>query len=180
MRPSVHLVGSVAMSDSESVFRALSSELTPWLRRIPDGETGERHRWIYWQREMLLSHPDMEIDPEFEDLSGEYLADVTGARSEHKGWKLPETTLIYPWIVRMFPDIKYIHWIRDPRDSILSGHKTDDLSDFGIEYEWTDNIRQRRAISWKYQNELMRATPKHSSLLDCAMRITMGDSRRTW
>ena len=103
---------------------------------------------------------DMDIDPEFEDLIGEYLADVTGARSEHKGWKLPETTLIYPWIVRMFPDIKYIHWIRDPRDSILSGHKTDDLSDFGIEYEWTDNIRQRRAISWKYQYELMKATPK--------------------
>ena len=68
MRPSVHLVGSVAMSDSESVFRALSSGLTPWLRRIPDGETGERHRWIYWQREMLLSHPDMEIDPEAKPL----------------------------------------------------------------------------------------------------------------
>ena len=64
MQPSIHLVGSVAMSDSESVFRALSSELAPWLRRIPDGETGERHRWIYWQREMLLSHPDMELDPD--------------------------------------------------------------------------------------------------------------------
>ena len=63
MQPGIHLVGSVAMSDSESVFRALSSELAPWLRRIPDGETGERHRWIYWQREMLLSHPDMELDP---------------------------------------------------------------------------------------------------------------------
>ena len=69
MRPSIHLVGSVAMPDSESVFRALSSELAPWLRRIPDGETGERHRWIYWQREMLLSHLNMELDPDATPLA---------------------------------------------------------------------------------------------------------------
>ena len=65
---SVHLVGSVAMADAESVFRALSDELGPWLKRIPDGETGERHRWIYWQREMLLRHPDMELDPDASPL----------------------------------------------------------------------------------------------------------------
>lgn len=67
-REGVHLVGSVAMPDSESVFRALSGKLGPWLKRIPDGETGERHRWIYWQREMLLRHPDMELDPDAEPL----------------------------------------------------------------------------------------------------------------
>jgi hypothetical protein len=66
--PGVHLIGSVAMRDAESVFRALAGELGPWLRRIPDGETGERHRWIYWQREMLLRHPDMEIDPDVAPL----------------------------------------------------------------------------------------------------------------
>ena len=53
-----------------------------------------------------------------------------------------------------------IHWVRDPRDSIFGGHRTDDLSDFGIEYERTDDVRRRRAISWKYQYELMKATPK--------------------
>ncbi|HEX2888938.1 hypothetical protein [Vineibacter terrae] len=61
--PGVHLIGSVAMPDAESVFRAVAGELGPWLRRIPDGETGARHRWIYWQYEMLTRHPDMEIDP---------------------------------------------------------------------------------------------------------------------
>jgi hypothetical protein len=65
----VHLVGSVAMADAESVFQTLAAELGPWLRRIPDGETGERHRWIYWQREMLLRHPDMEIDPDADPLA---------------------------------------------------------------------------------------------------------------
>ena len=112
---------------------------------------------LEWDFDALHS---MDIDPEFEDLIGEYLADVLGDGSEHRGWKLPETTLIYPWIVRLFPEIKYIHWIRDPRDSIIGGHKTDDLADFGIEYERTEDIRRRRAISWKYQYELMTATPK--------------------
>ncbi len=67
-RLGVHLVGSVAMDDAESVFRAAAGELGPWLRRLPDGETGERHRWIYWQREMLLRHPDMELDPTADPL----------------------------------------------------------------------------------------------------------------
>ncbi len=102
----------------------------------------------------------MPIDPAFTKLVESYLASVLGSDAEHKGWKLPETTLIAPWIVRMFPDIKYIYWIRDPRDCILGGHKTDDLSDFGVPYEHTDDIRRRRAISWKYQYELLRATPR--------------------
>ena len=64
MRPTgVHLIGSVPMADAEPVFRAVARELGPWLTRIPDGETGNRHRWIWWQREMLLNHPAMEIDP---------------------------------------------------------------------------------------------------------------------
>jgi hypothetical protein len=59
----VHLVGSVPMPDAETVFRTVARELGPWLARIPDGETGNRHRWIWWQREMLLHHPAMELDP---------------------------------------------------------------------------------------------------------------------
>lgn len=59
----VHLIGSVPMPDAETVFRIVARELGPWLARIPDGETGNRHRWIWWQREMLLNHPAMELDP---------------------------------------------------------------------------------------------------------------------
>ena len=51
------------MADAETVFRSVGRELGPWLARIPDGETGTRHRWIWWQREMLLAHPAMEFDP---------------------------------------------------------------------------------------------------------------------
>ena len=58
----IHLVGSIPLPDAESVFRTISAALNPYLRRITDGETGRRGRWIWFQREMLLEHPDMEVD----------------------------------------------------------------------------------------------------------------------
>ena len=64
-----HLVGSVPLPDAETVFRTVSLALGSSLKRIPDGETGDRGRWIWFQRAMLESHPDMELDtaiPPFE------------------------------------------------------------------------------------------------------------------
>jgi len=112
---------------------------------------------LKWDFLRALSMP---IDPEFTRLVESYLSSVlNNARFEHKGWKLPETTLIYPWITRLFPEARYIHWVRDPRDSIIGAHLTDDLSDFGVPYEKTDDVRLRRAVSWKYQREIVKATP---------------------
>jgi hypothetical protein len=106
----------------------------------------------------------MKIPDEFTHLVTGYLRDVLDEDQRHperlSGWKIPETTLAYPWVVRMFPDAKYIYWIRDPRDSILAPHKTDDLRDFGVPYPPTEDIRLRRAISWKYQFDIVRSTPK--------------------
>ncbi len=106
-----------------------------------------------------------EIDAEWDRLVESYLADVLNDKSLSKGWKLPETTLTYPWILRKFPEAKYIHWIRDPRDSIMSEHRTDDLSDFDIPYPKTEDIRERRAISWLYQYQLMKATPTPENMI---------------
>lgn len=57
-----HLVGSVPLPDAETVFRTVSDAWGPHLRRISDGETGRRGRWIWFQREMLEQHPAMEPD----------------------------------------------------------------------------------------------------------------------
>ena len=118
---------------------------------------------VEWDFSKLHAMP---IEEEFTRLVESYLSSVLTSDARHKGWKLPETTLIYPWIVRMFPDIYYIHWNRDPRDSILGAHLTDNLADFGIPYEAADDIRLRRAISWKYQREIVKATPKPKYSLD--------------
>lgn len=97
-------------------------------------------------------------DPEFVSLINEYLKTVLNSSEPH-GWKIPETTLCYPWILKMFPDIYYIQWVRDPRDCILGSHVTDDLNNFGILYDKSDDVRYNRAVSWYYQRELMRQTP---------------------
>lgn len=102
---------------------------------------------------------NMDPDPVFVKLIERFLHTVLESKAENKGWKIPETTLCYPWISKMFSDIKYIHWVRDPRDCVLASHVTDDLSVFNIGYDKTDDMRLRRAISWKYQRELVKATP---------------------
>jgi hypothetical protein len=134
---------------------------------IPPGDMYEacrvlaRHvKWLgdlKWDFGALHTGP---IDPEFVRLIESYLQSVLSSPAEHKGWKIPETTLAWPWIRRMFPDTKYIFWVRNPRDSILGSHVTDDLSVFGIDYPRTDDPRRMRAISWKYQDDLIRATPR--------------------
>jgi len=63
MTPGVHLIGSVPLPDTETVFRTVAGALGPHLRRLPDGETGERRRWIWFQRAMLERHPAIEVDP---------------------------------------------------------------------------------------------------------------------
>ena len=103
---------------------------------------------------------ESEIPPRFVQLVEQYLRTVLENKSEHRGWKLPEATLVYPWVERMFPETKFIFWVRNPRDGILSEHKTDDLRDFGIRYPDTEDERRRRAISWKYQHDLIHAVPK--------------------
>ena len=62
-RDLLHFVGSIPLDSSEDVFRQLSTEVGAFLRRIPDGETGERTLWIKFQQRMLMEHPAIELDP---------------------------------------------------------------------------------------------------------------------
>ena len=113
---------------------------------------------------------EMEIPQAFTDLIESYLSSVLKEQEKHParlvGWKIPETTLVYPWLRRLFPDIRYIFWLRDPRDSILSSHTTDDLARFGVPYPPTEDERLRRAISWKYQYDIVQATPRPANWLE--------------
>lgn len=131
---------------------------------------------LQWDFSRLHTIP---IDPEFRRLVESYLSSVLCSESVSKGWKLPETTLIYPWIVRMFPEARYIHWSRDPRDSILGAHLTDDLADFGVPYDHTDDVRLRRAISWKYQREIVKSTPSPTNTIEVRFEDFVLDQERT-
>lgn len=50
----VHFNGSVNLADAESVMRAVFSRVPSGVRRIPDGETGDRDNWISFQLQKFL------------------------------------------------------------------------------------------------------------------------------
>jgi len=56
----VHLVGSVPLCNAREVFSLVSDVLGPHLKRIPDGETGERSDWITWLEPAFAQNPALE------------------------------------------------------------------------------------------------------------------------
>lgn len=115
-----------------------------------------------------------DIPDRFVELLNRYLAPIDSAPSP-RGWKLPETILAFPWLARLRPDIRYVHWVRDPRDVLLHRHLTDDLTRFGVPIDysaigatsiWKRDVRLfRRAISWKYQHDLIMQSEKPKNWL---------------
>ena len=60
-KPVVHFVGSIPLPDAETVFRALSAATGPYLKRLPDGETGIRKTWIRFLQSVLADNPAIEV-----------------------------------------------------------------------------------------------------------------------
>ena len=60
----VLLVGSIPLADTKEVLNTTAEILGAYVRRIPDGETGERTNWIHWQYPKLRQHPDLEPNPD--------------------------------------------------------------------------------------------------------------------
>jgi hypothetical protein len=53
----VHFNGSVNLADAGSVMREIVARVPSGLRRIPDGETGDRGNWIFFQMQKFLQSP---------------------------------------------------------------------------------------------------------------------------
>jgi methionine synthase II (cobalamin-independent) len=56
----VHLVGSAPVADAEEMFRLSMKHLGSYLKRLPDGEVGERDTWIRWQFARINASEQME------------------------------------------------------------------------------------------------------------------------
>ena len=56
----VHFVGSVALSDAPTVIQTLGRQFGTALKRIPDGETGERTNWLQFQENVFDTMPQLE------------------------------------------------------------------------------------------------------------------------
>jgi hypothetical protein len=58
---SVHFNGSVNLPDAETVMREISSRIPTGVRRMTDGETGERGYWIHFQIQKFTQMPEFEV-----------------------------------------------------------------------------------------------------------------------
>jgi hypothetical protein len=52
-----HFNGSVNLADAGSVMRQIAARVPDGLRRVPDGETGDRGNWIFFQMQKFLQSP---------------------------------------------------------------------------------------------------------------------------
>ena len=57
---SVHFNGSVNLPDAETVMREISSRIPAGVRRMTDGETGDRNYWISFQINKFEQMPEFE------------------------------------------------------------------------------------------------------------------------
>jgi hypothetical protein len=61
----IHLVGSVPMATAQEVFETVSAALGRRVKRLPDGETGERGDWITWLEPVFANSPALQKSGEF-------------------------------------------------------------------------------------------------------------------
>ena len=57
----IHLVGSAPFGTAEEMFRAAATHLGTNLKRLPDGEVGERDSWIKWQHARIGRSPQFRL-----------------------------------------------------------------------------------------------------------------------
>jgi len=55
----VHFNGSVNLADTESVMSEIVTRVPSGLRRVPDGETGDRSNWILYQLQKFMQWPSL-------------------------------------------------------------------------------------------------------------------------
>lgn len=79
-----HLVGSGPFEQAEEMFRHSMEHLGDHIKRLPDGEVGERDTWIRWQNKRIGQSPQLQVQkienvyvpfPPFEIVDGVESAD---------------------------------------------------------------------------------------------------------
>ena len=119
-----------------------------------------------WSPIPLLSPPSDSVKKNINN----YLQDIKISKSPHKGWKLPETTFIYPWLTQLYPNMKYIYWVRNPL--CYKKHFSDKLLvDWGVlnpeDGIWNveETGDKNKCLSWKLQYDIVTKTPRPKNFL---------------
>lgn len=88
MARSVHLVGALPGDSPEEALELAYSTVGEHLHTVPDGETGDRRKWVIAIFDMMRGHPDVKIG---KDYGGTYdpavdTGDLDAATAEGKNW----------------------------------------------------------------------------------------------
>jgi hypothetical protein len=68
----VHFNGSVNLADAGSVMREIIARVPSGVRRVPDGETGDRSNWIFFQMQKFLQSPSLVPARPLDAAAGDY------------------------------------------------------------------------------------------------------------
>ena len=68
----VHFNGSVNLADAETVMREITARVPSGVRRIPDGETGDRGNWIFFQLQRFVQLPWLVPAGPLDTTDGDY------------------------------------------------------------------------------------------------------------
>lgn len=105
------------------------------------------------------------VPESFEQKVYEYLDPIQGV-PEPKFFKIPESNLCYPWLVRMFPEADFIYWVRDPRDA--RPHNSDTVRPWLVRSGFDRSLIDTPllvAASWKFQYDLVNSVPRPKSFM---------------
>ncbi len=121
---------------------------------------------------------EMEIPDEFIKKLEGYLVSIIEVNQEKVGWKIPQSNMIYPWLVRLLPKATFIHWTRHPEGATSAMMGIDRLEKWNIAckkfllHEYNYKVR---AASWKYHVDIVHKTPKPERYLEMRFEDYIND-----
>lgn len=120
----------------------------------------------------------MEIPLDFIHALEKYLTVLIASDREKRGWKIPNSNLIYPWLTRLLPDATFIHWIRHPEGSTSAMMGIDRLEKWNVpckKFLFHNYNYKVRAASWKYHYDIVHQTPTPERFLEVRFEDYIGD-----
>jgi hypothetical protein len=149
---SVHFNGSVNLPDGETVMREISSRIPTGVRRMTDGETGDRGYWIHFQINKFLTMPEFELVQVGKAYETE--SDAPPMRRFRLASGASATTIAWPDLgyasayIASFaifdrlqqdgtipPDVRFQLQYPTPLASMAAAIEPEDLSDVAVSYE---------------------------------------------
>jgi hypothetical protein len=97
-----HLVGALPGDSPQEALDLAYSTVGPHLRSVPDGETGERRKWVIAVFDMMRRHPDVAVAKDFGgtyDTSADdrHVDPATGGGNWSDFDHIPRLKLKRPW-----------------------------------------------------------------------------------